>query len=85
MHSTSILWLLKELRGCNLQNFVPSTCAYAFGRSPNFLKQELQLRPNVKNTASVILWVRQISQQMARNCICWIVIAAKYQPVAYLF
>ena len=55
MHSTSLLGLLKEFRGQNLQNFIPSASAYAFGRRPNFLKQELRLRPNVKNTASVIL------------------------------
>ena len=40
----------------NLQNLVPSASTYAFGRRPNFLKQELRLWPNVKNTASVILW-----------------------------
>ena len=57
MHSTSLLWLLKEFQGQNLQNFVPSASAYAFGQGPNFLKQELLLRPNVKNTASVILWL----------------------------
>ena len=55
MQSTSLLWLLKEFRGGNLQNFIPSASAYAFGQRPNFLKQELWLRPNVKNTASVIL------------------------------
>ena len=55
MHSTSLLGLLKEFRGQNLQNFIPSASAYAFGRWPNFLEQELRLRPNVKNTASVIL------------------------------
>ena len=54
MHSTSLLELLKEFRGQNVQIFVPSASAYAFGRRPNFLKWELQLRPNVKNTASVI-------------------------------
>ena len=53
MHSTSLLGLLKEFRGQNLQNFVPS--AYAFSRRPNFFKRELRLQPNVKNTASVIL------------------------------
>ena len=47
MHSTSLLWLLKEFRGWNLQNFIPSASAYAFGQRPNFLKQELRLRPNV--------------------------------------
>jgi hypothetical protein len=46
MHSTSLLGLLKEFRGQN----------YAFGRRPNFLKCELRLQPNVKNTASVIHW-----------------------------
>ena len=56
MHSTSVLWLLKEFKGQNLQNFVPSASAYALDRRPNFLKQELQFRPNVKNTATVILW-----------------------------
>ena len=38
MHSTSLLGLLKEFRGQNLQNFVPLASAYAFGRRPNFLK-----------------------------------------------
>ena len=37
-------------------DFVPSASAYAFGRRPNYFKTELWLRPNVKNTASVILW-----------------------------
>ena len=55
MHSISLLGLLKESRGQNLQNFVPSALAYAFSQRPNFLKWELRLRPNVKNTASVIL------------------------------
>ena len=54
IHSTSLLGLLKEFRGQNLQNFIPSASAYAFGRRPNFLKCELRLRPNVKNTALVI-------------------------------
>ena len=49
MRSTSLL-------GQNLQNIIPSALAYAFGQRPNFFKWELQLRPNVKNTASVILW-----------------------------
>jgi hypothetical protein len=53
MHITSLLGLLKEFQGQNLQNFVPS--AYAFGRRPNFFKFDLRLRPNVKNMASVIL------------------------------
>ena len=35
-------------------DFIPSASAYAFGQRPNFLKGELRLRPNVKNTASVI-------------------------------
>ena len=39
MHSTSLLGLLKEFRGQNLQIFVP--LAYAFGRRPNFLKCKL--------------------------------------------
>ena len=60
MHSTSLLGLLKEFRGQNLQNFIPSTSASAFGRRPNFLKYELRLRPNVKNTASVIPWVEVV-------------------------
>ena len=55
MHSTSLLGLLKEFRGQNLQNFVPS--AYAFGRRPNLLKCELRLQPNVKNMALVIPWL----------------------------
>ena len=54
MHSTSLLGLLKEFLGQNLQNFVSSASAYVFGQRPNFLKWELQLQPNVKNTASVI-------------------------------
>ena len=33
MHSTSLLELLKEFRGQNVQNFVPSTLAYAFAQS----------------------------------------------------
>ena len=36
MHSTSLLGLLKEFGGQNLQNFTPSASAYAFGRRPNF-------------------------------------------------
>ena len=52
-HSTSLLGLLKEFRGQNLLNFIPS--AYAFNQRPNFLDGENQLQPNVKNTASVIL------------------------------
>ena len=61
MHSTSLLWLLKEFRGWNWKNFIPSASAYAFGRRPNFLQQELRLRPNVKNTASVILWSESLN------------------------
>ena len=61
MHSTSLLWLLKEFRGWNLQNFIPSASAYAFGRRPNFFKQELRLWPNVKITASVILWTPSVN------------------------
>ena len=56
MHFTSLLWLLKEFWGWNLQNFVPLASAYAFSWRPIFLKPELQLQPNVKNTVSVILW-----------------------------
>ena len=56
LHSTSLLGLLKEFQGQNLQNFVPSASAYAFGWSPIFLKCELRLWPNVKNTALVIHW-----------------------------
>ena len=37
------------------KNFVPSALAYAFSRRPNFLKRELRLWPNVKNTTLVIL------------------------------
>jgi hypothetical protein len=58
MHSTSLLGQLKEFRGQNLQNFVPSALAYAFGQRPNFLKQKLWIWPNVKNMASVILCTR---------------------------
>ena len=54
MHSTSLLWLLNEFQGQNLQNFVLSASTYAFGRRPNFLKQELRLRRNVKNTYSAV-------------------------------
>jgi hypothetical protein len=36
--------------------------AYVFGRGPNFLKQELRFRPNVKNTASVILCCIEAAQ-----------------------
>ena len=54
IHSTSLLGLLKEVQGQNLQNFVPAASAYAFGRRPNFLKWELWLRLNVKNMALVI-------------------------------
>ena len=56
MDSTSLLGLLKEFRRQNLQNFVPSALAYAFGRRPNFSKGKLRIRPNVKNTTSVIHW-----------------------------
>ena len=56
MHSTSLLGLLKNFWGQNLQNFIPLALPYAFGRRPNFFKWELWLRPNVKNTASVIHW-----------------------------
>ena len=59
MHSTSLLGLLKEFRGQNLQNFVPSSLAYAFCRRPNLLKCELWFLPN--NTASVIHWPGVIS------------------------
>ena len=58
MHCTSLLGLLKEFPGQNLQNFIPVASAYAFGRKPNFLKWELRLRPNVKNTAQ-FFWVGQ--------------------------
>ena len=57
MHST--LRLLKEFRGQNLQNFVPSALAYAFGRRPNFLNWKLRLRPKAKILASVIHWSEQ--------------------------
>ena len=69
MHSTSLFGLLKEFRGKIFQNFVPSASAYAFGRRPNFLKQELRLRPNVKNTASVILWT--LDQIFGQNSTVW--------------
>ena len=35
-------------------DFIPSASAYAFGRRPDYFKRRLRLRPNVKNTASVI-------------------------------
>ena len=66
MHSTSLLWLLKEFQGQNLQNFIPSASAYPFGRRPNFLKGELWFRPNVKNMASVILWLLLSSSYSSR-------------------
>ena len=50
MHSTSLLGLLKEFRGQNLQNFIPSALAYAFGR-----------RPNVENRTSVIHWCQELT------------------------
>ena len=59
MHSTSLLGLLKEFRGQNLQNFVPSALAYAFSRMPYFSKRELCLWPNVKSTQ----WVRRIQKR----------------------
>ena len=69
MHSTSLLWLLKEFQGQNLQNFAPSASAYVFGLRPNFLKRELRLRPNVKNTASVILWSKAVTKQYNKKFI----------------
>ena len=58
MHSTSLLGLLKEFSGQNLQNYVPMASAYAFGQRPNFLKGKLRIRPIVENTASFIHWNR---------------------------
>ena len=48
MHSTS---LLGAAEGVPRAKF---TKLHTFGRRPNFLKYKLRLRPNVKNTASVI-------------------------------
>jgi hypothetical protein len=59
MHSISLLGQLKEFRGMNLQNVVPSASAYAFGRRRYFIKCELRLKPNVTNTSSVIHWPAQ--------------------------
>ena len=81
MHFTSLLWLLKEFWGRNLQIVIPSASAYAFGQRPNFLKRELRLRPNVKNTASVILCEHTLRLRQPR--LAWVDFKIKVKQIEH--